>query len=295
MPRFVLPSAVLLLLGTATLFAQTAAELRYAAVKDSAIRSLVARVQRREPFAKYKLAHDSALRDLTRRLRLIIGPFQAKQFSTSAHINTDDLFPDDADSGGLDALMYESADRTSSILVTTRSLLASWLDKTADEIPRNPITALGTPEFYTFAINTHSAVFKYASIPVRGASQLGVVTAMLVIRAQDTGPLTPDEVIVSVVRGSRVFIVAAPAAAKIDPPAACLAARDSIIALSAVQREAYIRAHITDSAALRRAINEDSADDIAYRGCYGERVPRDPAFQKIVAQVQAIVSELPPR
>ena len=45
---------------------------------------------------------------------------------------------------------------------------------------------------------------------------------------------------------------------------------------------------------LDSAIREDSADDIAYRGCYGERVPRDP-LQKIVTQVQAIVAVLPPR
>jgi hypothetical protein len=252
-------------------------------------------VKRGEAFATYKPAHDSALKELERRLRVIIGPFQAKNFPGPGHINTDDLFPDEPDSGGLDALVYETADHTSSVVVTTRSLLATWLTEVGREIPRDPITALGAPDFYTFAINTDAAVYRYATIPVAGASRLGIVAAMLVIRAQDTGPLTPDQVIVSVVRGSRVFIVTAPAAAKIDPPPACLAVRDSIIALSAAQREAYLRSNITDTVALNSAIRGDFADDIAYRSCYGQRVPRDRAFQKIVTQVQAIVAVLPPR
>ena len=104
--------------------------------------------------------------------------------------------------------------------MTTRSLLATWLTEVGRGIPRDPIEALRAPDFYTFAINTQSAVYRYATIPVAGASRLGIVAAMLVIRAQDTGPLTPDQVIVSVVRGSRVFIVTAPAAAMIHPPPA---------------------------------------------------------------------------
>lgn len=289
------PLAMLTLCLSGVLLAQATSESAYSAAKDSAIRSLTARVKRGEAFAKYKPAHDSALKELERRLRVIIGPFEATGFPGPGHINTDDLFPEDLGSGGLDGLMYETADHTSNVLVTTRSLLATWLTQVGRGIPRDPITALRDPDLYTFAINTEAAVSRYATIPVADASRLGVVAAMLVIRAQDDGPLTPDEVIVSVVRGSRVFIVTVPTAAKIPPPPACLAVWHSIIALSAAQREAYLRSNITDSTALDHAIRGDYASDVAYRGCYGERVPRDPAFQKIVVQVQAIVAVLPPR
>lgn len=295
--RLILSLAVWALCGPSALFAQKTAESRYGAAKDSAIRSLTARVKRGEAFAKYKPVHDSALKGLERQLRTIIGPFQANGFPGPGHINTDDLFPEDMDFGALDGLMYESADHASSVVVTTRTLLATWLSTTEHgrPLPHDPIKALGSPDFYTFAIWTDAAVSRYATIPVGNASQLGVVAAMLVNRAQDTGPFTPDQVIVSVVRGSRVFIATVPAAAKIGPPRACLAVRDSILALSTAQRERYLRSAIKDTAALDHAIKGDYADDVAYRRCYGERVPRDPAFQAIVAQVQAIAAVLPPR
>jgi hypothetical protein len=273
------PLTVLTLCLSGALFAQATSESAYSATRDSAIRALTARVKQGEPFAKYMPAHDSALKNLERRLRVIIGPFQAKGFPGPGHINIDDLFPADEGFGGLDGLMYETADHTAGVVVTTRSLLATWLTQVGRGIPRDPIEALGVPDLYTFAINTESAVYRYATIPVADASRLGVVAAMLVIRAQDTGPLTPDQVIVSVVRGSRVFIVTVPAAARIAPPPACLAVRDSVIARVAGQN---------------LPPSEDPADD-AYRGCYGERVPRDPRFQTIVAQVQAIAAVLPPR
>lgn len=293
--RLVVLLTALLLSTRSTLSAQIGSESRYAAFKDSAIRSLTARVKRGEPFATYNTAHDSALRELERRLRVIIGPPQTKSFLGPGRINTDDLFPDDVGSGGLDALNYETVDHASTMLVTTRSLLAAWLTQVRPGVPRDPIAALGTPDFYTFAINTEAAVYKYATVPLAGASRLGVVAAMLVIRAQDTGPLTPDQVIVTAIRGSRVFIVTAPAAVKIAPPAACLALRDSIIALPAARKEAYLRSKIADTVALNSAIRDDDADDIAHRSCYGERVPRKPAFQKIVMQVQAIAAVLSPR
>ena len=99
--RLVVPLFVLLLSRSGSLFAQAASESRYRTSKDSAIRSLTARVKRGEAFATYKPAHDSALKELDRRLRVIIGPVQAKNFPSPGHINTDDLFPDEEDSGGL--------------------------------------------------------------------------------------------------------------------------------------------------------------------------------------------------
>src|ERR1051325_10658929 len=96
-------------------------------------------------------------------------------------------------------------------------------------------------------------------------------------------------------RGSRVFIVTVPAAARIDPPRACLAIRDTILARAAVEREKYFGSNGTDTAALKRSTREDDASDVAYRRCYGERAPRDPAFKKIVAQVRGVATMLPPR
>src|SRR5204862_5884629 len=102
----------------------------------------------------------------------------------------------------------------SRIVVPTRSLLASWFTPVGRGPPPDPILALGNPNIYASAINTGAAVYEYATIPVADAARLGIVAAMLVLRAQDTGPFTPDQVIVSALRGSRVFIVTAASAAK---------------------------------------------------------------------------------
>jgi hypothetical protein len=164
-------------------------------------------------------------------------------------------------------------------VVTTRSLLKTWLDHTRRGISRDPVSALRDPDFYTFAINSDAATYRYATIAVPDSSRLGLIAAMLVLFAQDSGPFTPQEVIVTAVRGSRVFIVTGPAAVKIKPPRACLGVRDSVIA------------HV---AGRNLPPSQDPADD-AYRACYGERVPRYPAFQKILAQVQGIAANLPAR
>jgi hypothetical protein len=44
-----------------------------------------------------------------------------------------------------------------------------------------------------------------------------------------------------------------------------------------------------------KAMLFDDRADTAFRKCYGERVPRDPAFQRIVTQAEVLVAALPSR
>ena len=65
-------------------------------------------------------------------------------------------------------------------------------------------------------------ISKYVELPVAAPPQAKLAFAMLVARSQDLGPRTPDELIVTVgPRYDRLFVVTAPANAKIDPMPAC--------------------------------------------------------------------------
>ena len=110
------------------------------------------------------------------------------------------------------------------------------------------------------------------------AAKSGVVAAMLVARAQDIGPFTPGQVIVSVVRGNRVYLVEAPASALIEPMAPCVGIWSEVAAKRDIHIEAGQRA--TDTTA--RDSNFRIADKLEWQGdtlvrqCYAEHVTADP-------------------
>jgi hypothetical protein len=155
-------------------------------------------------------------------------------------------------------------------------LLAAWLSRSGRGVPRDPIRAFGSEDFYTAAIESDSRVIRYATVHVPDAARQGIIEAWLVAVTNGDPGLEPEELIVSVMRGARIFIVSVPVAVKVKSPLACRAVRDSINA---------IRLPMT---------NNDRAD-AAFLACYADRAPRDPDFHVIVAQVEALVAALPPR
>lgn len=148
------------------------------------------------PFPVSGPREQAALRDLADRLRKILGSFQAAGFAGPGTSNITTLYPE-MDVDNLDGIVYQSADSLT-VLVTTRALLGAWLRSPvapADSgLPRDPITALASHQVYELAFPQDAMVLRYADIPVDSAAQLGLVTAMLVARAQDYGALTPEDV-----------------------------------------------------------------------------------------------------
>src|SRR6201999_2818792 len=117
----------------------------------------------------------AALTSLAGRLQGIVGPFAATGFHGPGGVDFDNLLGEEG-SEGLDGLVYESVDGQSSIVVTTRSLLATWIARVGRKLPRRLVAALATEDFYTFAIESDAAVYKYATIPIPDQSRLGIVT-----------------------------------------------------------------------------------------------------------------------
>ena len=158
---------------------------------------------------------DAAIEDLGKLLRQVIGPFSAEGYSGEGNASLESLFPSDIGFGLLDGLVYAADDEKGELLVTTQGLLNQWLTALHDlapDIANVPATmegALGSEVFYTQAISVDAAVGKYADIPIVKHGNASFAFAMLDARSQDIGPRVPDELIVSVVSGDRVFLVSA--------------------------------------------------------------------------------------
>ena len=288
------------------------AEADYISTKRAYVASLAADKSRGVPDSVLDARETAALHDLSTRLRKILGPFHAEGFADSGRTNVSGLVPQ-MDFGGIDAIVYESSDSVS-VAVTTRTLLEAWLrDPVAGDtaLPRDLPSALSRTEIYENGVPEDAAVSRYADIPVdHDATQSGVVSAMLVLRAQDFGVYPPNEVAVSVLRGDRVYLVEAPARAVIAPMPSCVPIWDEahrrVDSLNGADRprlDSLIKARRSnpiDTTALDSSLRaasriqdqiENHADSL-FRQCYAEQAPADPRFGVFAQQVADIVRRL---
>ncbi len=250
---------------------------------------------------RVRKAEERALGDLEKQLRRIIGSLSIEGFSPQGKINLDTLTPGEIDFGRLDGLVYSSADDKTRVLVTTDALLDRWLRAHRNwwpglaNVPQAVGDALKSEAFYTQALATDAAIGRYAELPVAKPAKAGFAFAMLAARSQDIGPRTPEEVIVSVVQAGRVFVVSAPANAKVDPIPACeevwreyQGKADSIFS-------AYTASDPKDDKLLAEHTQLQEEGDAAFRRCFAERARNEGFFAKLVEQAQALVDRLPLR
>ncbi|HKN65243.1 MAG TPA: hypothetical protein VJW73_03150 [Gemmatimonadaceae bacterium] len=283
-------------------------------MKRAFIASLAAEKKRGTPDSVLDAHEAAALRQLAGQLRKTLGPFHAEGFADSGRANVTALVPQ-LDFGGIDGIVYESSDSIT-VVVTTRTLLQAWLrDPVAGDtlLPRDPVKALAHTALYESGIPQDAALSRYADIPVDHATLSGVVSAMLVLRAQDVGAYAPNEVIASVVRGNRLYLIEAPTRAVIEPMAPCVpiwdeAERrvDSLNHSSRPHVDSLFRAsrsNPSDTAALDSAIRTAAGTrdrieyhaDTLFRQCYAEHVAADPRFADLAQEVGSIVRRLPPQ
>jgi hypothetical protein len=200
----------------------------------------------------------------------------------------------------LDGLVYSTADDSSHIVVTTDVPLDHWLREHKDwwgptvaNVPQAVGAALKSEPFYTQALKTDAAIFKYAELPVSKPSKAKLAVAMLVARAQDLGPRTPDEVLVSVVQGSRVFVVSAPASAKIEPMPACLKIWETATRKAAAAQKAYVASQLKDEKLSEQSTRLEEQGDAAFRRCFAQQAKGHRSFPALTRQAQALVDLLP--
>ena len=271
-------------------------EENYLAARDATIKTLAAASKRGVAIEKLDAQQARALADLGRQLGRIVGAAALKDAAGEGKINLETLLQGDQDLGMLDGIAYVSKDGKTRTVVTTQNLLKAWLRENkdfrdGDLMPQGMAPALRWAPFYSRALGGGAAFGGFAEIPV--GSDKGLVTALLVARAQDIGSRQPDELVVATIRGARVFIVTAPAAAALPPVPACEAVWPEL-EKKTKEFDASSASNSREERILgqrRRKLEDDT--DAAYRRCFADNAPRDPNFKTLVAQAQAIVDGLP--
>lgn len=230
---------------------------------------------------------DSTLADLEMRLRSIIGPVHVAGFPQPPRINKDGLCTREVDCGMLDGLVLRTGDWSRTLVVTTPALMSAWLDDQRWNVgKRDRIeSALQSADVMSEALGGNSMALHYADLPVADATARGMVSAMLVLRAQDFGDWPPRQVMVTVRRRDRIYIIQVPAAAEIATIPEC----------SARLHSAFKAAFDTlpPSAPHMLSMKEEERVYALYRRCYAERLSTIPGIDRILRQVSDLVASLP--
>jgi len=278
-------AAVLILLAVAQADAQAAsAEQDYLAARDA----YLAQFKGSAPGGDDPVtpAHDRALGDLAARLRAIIGPTQIAGFPAQGKINLESLAEGDLGFGLLDGLVFAAPDDKTQVVVTTRELLDAWLaghrrwwdDK--NDMPQGLEAALKSEAFYTQALSTDAYFYQFVDIPVARPAGATFAFATLVGRGQDVGREAPDEIVVTLLRGDRAYVIVASAAVAAKTTPQCV--QD--------WRKAEKQA---DKAQGDKGEQLRDAGYAAYRRCFAAQAPRQGYFATVVKQVQALIDALP--
>jgi hypothetical protein len=289
-------SAIIALMLLVPVVSQAASlEDNYIAARDRyiaklSVKKLPASVQKQE---------DSFYADLAKQLRQIIGPTPIKGFPANGKNNIETLYNSDQGFGMLDGLVFASGDGKTRIVVTNDVLFAKWLRQhrnwwpKLENVPQKAEEALKSETFFTQALQGDAAVSTYGILPIKKPEGAKFAYATLVGRSQDIGPLVPDEIIVSVIQGPKIFVVSAPTGFEIKVVAACdeiwKASEKKASALqeawSATERknekiyDAYSKAQ------------QDGSD--AFRACMFQHIAKADFLPTLTAQAQALADLLP--
>jgi hypothetical protein len=242
--------------------------------------------------------HALALDQLAKLLRPIIGTVTIKGFPAKAKSNLVSLFKSDVDFGRLDGLLYSSPDDKTQVTVTTEALVQHWLREhkewwVAANVPQDVNDALKSEAFYTQALATDAAVFKYTELPVVKPIRDRFAFAMLVARAQTLGPRKPDELIVAMMQGARVFLVSAPANPNIIPMPPCQKIWQQSERKAVAADTARVASERKDDPHADQRDQIEEQGDAAYRECFAQQARRQGFFFLLVRQAQALVDRLP--
>jgi hypothetical protein len=277
--------ATMLILLAAAVHAQAASPTQdYLAARDAHLKTFKGSAPGGDDPAT--AAHERALGDLEARLRRIVGLTRVEGFPTEGKINLDSLAEGDMSFGLLDGLVYAAPDDKTRIVVTTRELLDQWLaghrhwwsDK--NDMPPGVEPALKSEAFYTQALYTDAYFYEFVDLPITRPSDATFAFATLVGRAQDVGLQTPNEIVVSLLRGGRAYVIVAPAAVKAETTPQC--------AQGWKKAEAQAEKAEGDKGEQLR-----EAGYQAYRRCFAAQAPRQGYFPALKRQAQALIDALP--
>jgi hypothetical protein len=271
-------------------------EQSYLAARDAQARKVAA--------AQKKMGADSnrvdkiqeqALAGLEKQLKQIIGmpELSVPGVKSAAKINIESLTENEQGFEMLDGLVYASEDYKTQVVVTTEGLLKAWMrrarkpndSKKSHDPAKDPAKAIASEEFYTQAVSSDATLSKYAELPIKKPAAASAAYAMFAGWAQDVGPWEPDELVMSVIQGGKLYVVRIPASTKLGPFPACKVIWDK--AESKANEAFKQKSKVLDGS----KIQEEGA--AAFRRCFAEQAPKEKGFADLVRQAQTIVDGLP--
>jgi hypothetical protein len=269
-------------------------EDNYIAARDKYVAKLKTDGEVDEKTAKQE---EAARAELEGKLRAILGRVSIEGVPSDGKLNLDTLIEGGIGFGLIDGLTHQAADDAPRLIVTTPALAKRWLTAHAkwwddNNVPQDFNAALKSEPFYTQAMSSDAAVFRFADIPVTKPASASFVSAMLVARRQDIGLTTPDELIVAVVRADRVFIWSAPAQAKVAVNPACEAVWNEAVARGDKAYETYQKSDPKDEKLFEEQTRLLQEGDDAFRRCFSDRAAREPFFAALVKQAQELVDKV---
>jgi hypothetical protein len=288
--RLVAVIALLALASSGSPAKAQSAEDRYLAARDAALERFtpdrVPNVGQRELDEEGK-----ARAELDGLMRAVVGAQSLDGFEPG-QFNLTTLFSGDIDFGRLDGLTFEADGGDTRMVLTTRSLLTKWLQaKWQDPKDRvAPDIAMKSETFYLRALGSDAAILRYADIPLGVADAFAILAA----RTQDAPPFEADEVLVTALRGERVFV----ASVRVEPAlsvAACTRAREEAEAKLAELERAEIKPGPRNAAALERVIKLRDRIETDFRSCFAERAPKEPGFANAVKRAKDMLARMPGR
>src|SRR5579871_1979223 len=216
---------------------------------------------------------DRAIAELQTKVEAIIGPVALKGSDVKPHNNLDTLSSGDDTFGHLDGLAFGQPGNRQMTVVTTDSLLKSWLTqhktwwgRDEAQMPQSPAGALKTEGFYTQAIGFDAAFQFYSELPIAKPASASFAVAYLYVTAQDFGPWKPDGILVAVADGGRVYIVTT----QLKPAVSSISECDAIWKAADKKSEGK-----GDFEAIRNRADAD------FHRCFAERVKSLPIFPKL--------------
>jgi hypothetical protein len=294
MTRFAAILLALSLMASGALAASP--EAAYLAARDKDIAEIKALEDSKASHSTIEAAEDRALADLTKRLKDIVGPVAVKGFPPADTLNLA-LSEHEEDFGHLDGLASDSQGQN--MVVTTRPLLMAWLEQMAKDedkdrrLPTDVDAAVRQDGFYTFSVGEDAAFAKYADLPVMKPPGADLAAGALGVFAQADGPWPPDAIVVTVIKGDRVFVVAS---VNCKAPVGKIAACEAI--WTEAQRKAVkLQAEYRASGLKNQKLLDEStqAEEQGHRdflACFNARAPKERFFAGLTKEAQSLVDRL---
>lgn len=288
------------------------AEDRYIAARDAAIEKISAFYDAGNSDEAARKAEEAATADLGAQMRAILnetardgfGPAKLsidtfakgdEGFGKLDGLRFDDLIGQNGEKAGQDGADGKYVEPKAHIVVTTQTLFDRWLrahkdwwDKGARNVPQQIGAALADENFYTQAVANGAAVVSFNSLPIAKPPNASFAYAMLAGRTQSEIPDAADQVFVSAVSGGKVYVAYGSIDPKVEIPA-CIAIRTGFNE-KAEQADDDLRSGKINRKAHDRLGNLRQKGEDAYKRCFSERAPKQPAFAGATRQAEKLLA-----